>query len=258
MLFVRSLQVDYPAFRHQKSEGASTFAALHPVAILFLGDAPRPCALMGEALRDERPHVRLLAIAFFEQEPADRVAREGLCERLLDGQPEVRLRAVRALSRYRATPEYARCVASLVGRLKMPLCQMQVAMCELLGRLRAPEAVVPLIGLLDKTPPIVRAAAHSALCCISGHLFGRNQSVWQNWHVGAKQSSRMAWLLSGLNQPLADARRIAHEELCLLTGRVVAFDPDTPHKAQREQHAAWVEACRTYLAKDTSHVVYSA
>jgi Type II secretion system (T2SS), protein E, N-terminal domain len=202
-------------------------------------------ALGAEAAESVLPHIesqypahRLIASAFFSQVVYGQAFTK-LLRRLSDEEPRVREVAADTLRRYARLPGYDDGLQRIRERLQMPMLEAQARACEILGRLRDIKSVPLLITLVTHKRGDVSGAALSALMRITAQDFGHNDSAWSTWWKKRGAQPREEWLVSGLRKDEPALRVIADEELRLLTGLQMGFDPTADKRAQEPAIDAW-------------------
>jgi hypothetical protein len=173
-----------------------------------------------------------------------------LARRLYDTEPRNRYLAADALRMYSGEQGYGYIVQGLRDQLKVPIFESQVATVQVLGQLRDPNAVPSLIPLVVANRAELAGAAASALAVICGQAFGKDVARWAQWWQAHYNKPRAVWLLESLRHPSPAITQIAHNELVLMSGRSVAFDP---HAAQvhrdagiRAWDAWWQQVCASH------------
>ena len=162
-----------------------------------------------------------------------------LARRLYDPEPRNRYLAADALRTYSAEPGYSYIVQGLRDQLKVPILESQVATVQVLGQLRDPNAVPSLIPLVVASRPELGGAAASALAVICGQAFGQDVTQWAAWWQSHYNQPRPAWLVESLRHPSAVIAQLANNELALLSGRNVPFDPNGPPELRETTTRAW-------------------
>ena len=162
-----------------------------------------------------------------------------LAQRLYDTEPQNRSLAADSLRRYTREEAYRRIVTGLRAQLQVPVLATQVATTQILAQLREPSAVPSLIPLVVAPSDDLAQVANSALAVLTGQSFGRDLTRWQQWWQGNYNRARVVWLLEGLANSAAGMRRVCHNELVLLSGQNVDYDPNAPESIRRRGVEAW-------------------
>lgn len=207
-------------------------------------------------LESDDPRKRFFAIYYLLTVPYP-PAVEGLARRLYDTEPRNRHLAADALRRYAREPAYRRVLEGVRAQLKVPVLENQIVAVQVLGQLRDPAAVPSLIPLVAAPQPEMAQAAVSALAVLCAQSFGTDLPAWSQWWQANYNQPRVTWLLQGLRHASSTVRRLANNELQLLTGRTANFEPDASPDA-REQAARLWDAWWAQVASGSEETVAAA
>ena len=164
---------------------------------------------------------------------------EASARRLYDSEPAIRYMAAETIRKYRDHPAYAQIIDGLIRQLRVPVHEIQVAAIQVLGQLREKTAVPALIPLLvaPHSPTIVAVASSLAVIC--AQELGTQVTRWASWWKRHYHEPRTAWLITGLRHSNSAIRRIACNELRMLTSFRANFDPDAPRKQREDPTLRW-------------------
>lgn len=113
-----------------------------------------------------------------------------------------------------------------------------------LGELREPLGVAPLVKILEERVETVAEPARRALVAITRQDFGTDARRWASWWTANATRHRIEWLIDALSHDVSEIRRAAGEELKALTKEYFGFSDDLPprerERAQQRYRDWWV------------------
>jgi hypothetical protein len=194
--------------------------------------------LLVPRLEDASPDARYYAaLVLGELRPENAIVSLG--HRLFDADTAVRRAAAQALGRYQPSSTMRALLDALRNELVNPDLPRQRQATVALGDLRDAPSVPRLVDLLKHRDMEIVDLAHRALVQITKQDFGTTRWRWRSWWEKNREQSRIEWLLSGLDQPAAEARRSAADELASITTDRFGFHAVHPRRDREEAARRW-------------------
>ncbi|MDP8999143.1 MAG: HEAT repeat domain-containing protein, partial [Myxococcota bacterium] len=118
-----------------------------------------------------------------------------------------------------------------------------------MARLRHAALVPDLIAALSDSEGEVVGAAHDALTQVTAQDFGHDARPWLSWWTANASRHRIEWLIDALTNDVSEIRRVAGEELRVMTREYFGYSSDLPprdrERTQQRYRDWWVTEGRT-------------
>jgi hypothetical protein len=148
--------------------------------------------------------------------------------------------ALTAIARSHAEPVHE----ALLGLLRGADPADRVATITAMRQLREPSLVPELVRALGDRDESVILSAHDALVQVTCQDFGSDARPWLRWWEANQSRHRIEWLIDGLTLEVSEIRRMAGEELRVLTKESFGYAPDLParerERSQQRYRDWWI------------------
>ncbi len=205
-------------------------------ALNHLGEQASP--VLVEMMRAESIELRFYATYILSLHPVYE-ARDAFLERIFDRDLQTRQLAGQGLVKLsqmhaKLAPELVPYLAKVVAEHNDDF-QVEIA-AHILGELRSPLALTPLMNVLDLNKGRVKQTIHTALTKIALQPLPAATVAWRTWYQNSHKEERRQWILNAMVSNSELVRKTVAHELSLLPNLSTSYSPNAPmHVRSRAQ-----------------------